>query len=80
MIMLDTYKKNEMLLLDVNHEGITAELRARGEYPILNEWTFYGEPDVFPQFAISTDKSKVFYFELTDEHAGWAQFFEADER
>ena len=46
MSMLDIYKTNEMLLLDVNLEDIMREFEARDVYAFLKptqvEWTFYG--------------------------------------
>ena len=46
MSMLDIYKTNEMLLLDINLEDIMKEFEARDVYAYLKhskvEWTFYG--------------------------------------
>ena len=48
MSMLDIYKTNEMLLLDINLEDIMKEFEARDVHAHLKpikdfaEWTFYG--------------------------------------
>ena len=66
MSMLDVYKTNDMLLPDATFEEIKQDLVARNAWHNYdsNGWTFYGEPDVFPQFAMHEDsRNTVDYFE-----------------
>ena len=54
MILLDLYMTNDMLLHDP--EGF--EIEDLGEVPYWiklgdpSEWIYYGEPEIYPQFAI----------------------------
>ena len=67
MSMLDFYKTNDMLLPDATFDEIYEDLDARKKwnYYHSDRWTFYGESDVFPQFAMYVDSTynSVDYFE-----------------
>ena len=58
MIMLDYYKTNDMLLPNADFEDLDEDMQIRSsrqsQYP--DRFTYYGEPDVFPRFAIYDDE------------------------
>ena len=83
MILLDTYMTNDMLLPDVPSEEF--EL-VRDHYLLRVDtdwrWTYYGESDVYPQFATAEEKTEpngaktgTYYLERTAADAKWGVFF-----
>lgn len=66
MIMLDMYKTNDMLLPNADFEDLDQDMQvlASQRYQYPSRWTYYGEPDVFPRFAIYDDeRGTVIYHE-----------------
>ena len=71
---------NDMLLPDVPSE----EFKLVRKHYLLTfhsdfRWTYYGESDVYPQFATAEEKEHnqtgMYYLEKTDADAKWAVFF-----
>ena len=65
MSMLNFYKTNDMLLPDATFDEIYEDLDARNEWnnKSSNGWTFYGESDVFPQYAMHEEA--IYYEDST---------------
>ena len=83
MILLDIYMTNDMLLPEVPSEEFKL---VRNHYLLTFHsewrWTYYGESDVYPQFATAEEKTEpngaksgTYYLEKTDADAKWAVFF-----
>ena len=83
MILLDIYKTNDMLLLDFSSEEFELVVNhgLLRQYDEWN-WTYYGESDVYPQFATAEEKAEpngakkgTYYLERTAADAKWGVFF-----
>ena len=84
MILLDLFMTNDMLL----HYPESFEIEDLGVLPFMVEeslpsslfWIYYGEPEVYPQFATAEahvlDRGLYkYYLERTEATANWALFF-----